>query len=474
MCTRISGGMDDLGLGDRGLLASLRGGRGRAGLWEPLPPRFRARFEHIQVDGDILSYHGNSDDVGCYIAAQPLGKDNSYFEVCIMDGGVRGNISVGLVPRRYRLDLPPGLLPGSVAFHAEHGELYRGQAVGQQFGPRCEAGDRIGCGIRTTTVDGRGVAYGVAHIFFTRNGTELGSLSVPVPEGGLFPAVGLGSAGEEVMLELTASWPGEEDDSMLVDSLEDEWGRLHDVRIAGPLLEYVGRGRSIMDVGLAQARHPLNTTGHYFEVEIIDPGEKCYIAIGVARKDYPKHRHPGWNRGSIAYHADDGKIFHGSGIGDAFGPRCSKGDVMGCGITFPRDYQLDSEGDSDGTPEWNVSPVDPEPEEAVDIWQPRLPRDNMTFGSDTDEEDDEEEDEEERDGRDRRVEWQQDDKEDGDDGEGDQDPEPPGIKVMVFFTRNGKVVGRRDARVPPGGFFPTVGMLSCHEKVRVDLRPLSG
>uniref|UniRef100_S4RHY3 SPRY domain-containing protein n=1 Tax=Petromyzon marinus TaxID=7757 RepID=S4RHY3_PETMA len=143
---------------------------------------------------------------------------------------------------------------------------------------------------------------------------------------------------------------------------------------------------------------------------------------------------------------DDGKIFHGSGIGDAFGPRCSKGDVMGCGITFPRDYQLDSEGDSDGTPEWNVSPVDPEPEEAVDIWQPRLPRDNMTFGSDTDEEDDEEEDEEERDGRDSQV----------------------------FFTRNGKVVGRRDARVPPGGFFPTVGMLSCHEKVRVDLRPLSG
>lgn len=38
---------------------------------------------------------------------------------------------------------------------------------------------------------------------------------------------------------------------------------------------------------------------------------------------------------------DDGKIFHGSGVGDVFGPRCFKGDIMGCGIMFPRDYILD-------------------------------------------------------------------------------------------------------------------------------------
>ncbi|KAI4823859.1 hypothetical protein KUCAC02_012414, partial [Chaenocephalus aceratus] len=63
--------------------------------------------------------------------------------------------------------------------------------------------------------------------------------------------------------------------------------------------------------------------------------------------DYPRNRHPGWSRGSVAYHADDGKVFHGSGVGDAFGPRCLKGDIMGCGIMFPRDYILDEEGDVD-------------------------------------------------------------------------------------------------------------------------------
>ena len=46
----------------------------------------------------------------------------------------------------------------------------------------------------------------------------------------------------------------------------------------------------------------------------------------LSTQDYPKHRHPGWNKGSIAYHADDGKIFIGSGVGDPFGPKCCQGE----------------------------------------------------------------------------------------------------------------------------------------------------
>lgn len=45
---------------------------------------------------------------------------------------------------------------------------------------------------------------------------------------------------------------------------------------------------------------------------------------------------------------------------------------------------------------------------------------------------------------------------------------------QVFFTRNGKVVGRREVALPAGGFYPTIGMMSAGEKVRVDLHPLSG
>ncbi|XP_036848109.2 SPRY domain-containing protein 3 isoform X3 [Manis javanica] len=217
--------------------------------------------------------------------------------------------------------------------------LYNGRAKGRQFGSKCNSGDRIGCGIEPVSFDVQ-----TAQIFFTKNGKRVGSTIMPMSPDGLFPAVGMHSLGEEVRLHLNAELGREDDSVMMVDSYEDEWGRLHDVRVCGTLLEYLGKGKSIVDVGLAQARHPLSTRSHYFEVEIVDPGEKCYIALGLARKDYPKNRHPGWSRGSVAYHADDGKIFHGSGVGDPFGPRCYKGDIMGCGIMFPRDYILDSEG----------------------------------------------------------------------------------------------------------------------------------
>ena len=55
----------------------------------------------------------------------------------------------------------------------------------------------------------------------------------------------------------------------------------------------------------------------------------------------------GWNKGSIAYHADDGKVFVGSGVGSPFGPRCHKGDIMGCGVLFPRNYECKSDSEEE-------------------------------------------------------------------------------------------------------------------------------
>ncbi|XP_053725155.1 SPRY domain-containing protein 3 isoform X1 [Synchiropus splendidus] len=387
--------------------------------------RYRDRIKRMLRDGDCLRYHGNSDEVGCFVAARPFSKRNRYFEVTIIDTGVRGMIAVGLVPHNYKLDHQPGWLPNSVAFHADDGKLYNGNTVGQQFGPKCCRGDRIGCGISLDSDDGQLV------VFFTKNGKEVGSVEIPGSPEALFPAVGMHSLGEEVLLDLNAEWgTDEEEGQMIVDTHEEDWARLHGVKVTGTLLEYIGKGKGIEDVGLAQAVRPLNTRFHYYELEITDAGEKCYIALGLARRDYPKNRHPGWSRGSIAYHADDGKLFQGSGVGDAFGPRCFEGDIMGCGIMFPRDYSLDA-GD------------DPED---VDLDMGPKPRQvqNELYANYQDED------------------------------EEDEGEEIDTTKVTVFFTRNGKVVGRREVAVPLGGFFPTIGMMSSGEKVRVDLHPLSG
>lgn len=50
----------------------------------------------------------------------------------------------------------------------------------------------------------------------------------------LHPAVGMHSLGEEVLLDLNADWwPEEDDGQMIVDSYEDDWSCLHDVRLMG-------------------------------------------------------------------------------------------------------------------------------------------------------------------------------------------------------------------------------------------------
>ena len=161
-------------------------------------------------------------------------------------------------------------------------------------------------------------AASAGHLFFTLNSKEFGVVPINIPPGGFFPAISISSPGESLALRSNLRFIKEEDIMMMVDDCDDDWS-CHDISLNGPVLEYIGKGKSLVDVGLAQAKHAISTRHHYFEIEIIDPGLRCYIAIGLARKDYPKNRHPGWNRGSIAYHADDGKVFVGSGVGAPFG-----------------------------------------------------------------------------------------------------------------------------------------------------------
>ena len=80
---------------------------------------------------------------------------------------------------------------------------------------------------------------------------------------------------------------------------------------------------------------PMTPTQNYFEYQIICRGETCAINIGVVGRDYPLDSHPGWNEEGIGYHADDGNLFGAyTGFAGQFGPTCSTGDCMGCGIDF--------------------------------------------------------------------------------------------------------------------------------------------
>jgi len=467
-----------------------------------------SRSERIAVDGDLLSYNSEKHidgRVGTYVAGEPLSVDAPYFEVDILDTGSKGAIGIGLTPKTYPLDRQPGWNPDSVAFHTDDGKLFKCNGQGRPFGSKCKAGDRIGCGIKFDQAvfeDPEDLELVVpelalsskksparsrrspmrptlAPVFFTQNGHEIGTVLMEIPFKGFYPAVGLHSEGEEVRLMMGVRWAGD-DGKMAVDSeLEEEWSRLHDMRINSngdsAILEYTGKGKCISDVGLAIARNALDTSNHYFEVSIVDPGENCYIAVGLVKKNYPKKRHPGWNKGSIAYHADDGKLFTGCGSGAAFGPRCKKGDVMGCGILFPPDFSPD--GDADDEAEDLDSSPGEEDLTDDDLETYMMPPPPEFFREKKQEADWDELFE-------SLSESDSDSSKDGAIGGGlpakrrglrkRLESEEGGRRVAIFFTRNGQLVGKRDAFIPLGGFFPCIGMLSPDEKVRVDLHPLTG
>ncbi|CAG8443072.1 6107_t:CDS:2 [Diversispora eburnea] len=86
-------------------------------------------------------------------------------------------------------------------------------------------------------------------------------------------------------------------------------------------------GRNWIDASSIRADHPIsNEVGiYYFEIEVIDKGERGCIGIGLTK---------GWEPESIGYHGDDGLLYLYSGSGRKYGPLYDTGDIVGCGINY--------------------------------------------------------------------------------------------------------------------------------------------
>lgn len=82
---------------------------------------------------------------------------------------------------------------------------------------------------------------------------------------------------------------------------------------------------------------PCTNSGNYFEVTVMNPGEKTTIGIGLADPDVfpPTKQMPGWVDHSYGYHGDDGRKF-GRGKTDSIWPTWVDGDVIGCGFDAVR------------------------------------------------------------------------------------------------------------------------------------------
>eukprot|EP00741_Cyanophora_paradoxa_P020800 tig00021312_g20079.t1 len=101
-------------------------------------------------------------------------------------------------------------------------------------------------------------------------------------------------------------------------------------------VKYTGKGNHANDVGAIQANKPVPSRMllYYYEITVLDAGTRGAIAVGLSDRSFQVTRQPGWEPYSFGYHGDDGKKFHTSGRGEAFGPVFTTGDTVGCGLNF--------------------------------------------------------------------------------------------------------------------------------------------
>lgn len=109
------------------------------------------------------------------------------------------------------------------------------------------------------------------------------------------------------------------------------------------------------EAAAARTNHPIPPACgvFYYEVKIIQKGQRGFISIGFSAPDVKLYRLPGWEKRSWGYHGDDGCSFAadktGVPYGPTFGSECPlifpsegemsepfdiAGDVIGCGIDF--------------------------------------------------------------------------------------------------------------------------------------------
>ncbi len=431
---------------------------------------------NAEVEGNVFKFKGQGSSVGVVKILEPMSPMLNYFEYEIQEQGEKCAIGLGVGEQGYPLDRMPGWNRNGIGYHADDGRLFHQNGWGKVFGQTCTTGDRMGCGVDFETDCG----YGYVNVFFTKNGTQVGDpIRMKRPTYGLYPLIGLHSKGE--MVRYLGHWnrtPDGIQEPMQQDhSPSTHWLRSNGIKFRedGLTLEYAGEGLDKQDGAVAQANYCMDRTNHYFEMEILNSGREGWLAIGVAKTTYPLHRHPGWNKGSVGYHADNGHLYKEKGQGEPFGPACTEGDVMGCGIRFTPDTEqseraavAEGESDLEDEDEWELRDVYAYQESDYD--EDDLSDDLYP----TDEELDDEDLfgmygylEERLYRRAHRapkpvLKQQQSAK-----SEDEQ-------TCIVYFTKNGDKVGETECTVPKGGFYPIVAMLSHGEKLRVNFNPLSG
>ena len=299
------------------------------------------RSERMKIKKSNLEYESKAAvHVGVAQISQSMTSSLPYYEIEVLSLGEKGTIAVGAAAVDHYLARQPGWVRRSIGYHGDDGKLFHHSGTGVSFGPSWRLHDTVGIGIRKHT---RHVTDDdEVQVFFTRNGVELGHTTMKVPESGLFPTIGMHSVGEMVKVNAKVKQQFSADRSRL------KWRTLvgveffYSLRQRKHFLSFCCNGRvhptlasELQDgIGFAMSHQQFSEKLQYFEVEVLNLGKLKAVAVGAAPKNYSPEHVIGWVFESVAYHTDNGYLYHASGQGKPFGPVGKEGDVIGCGVSF--------------------------------------------------------------------------------------------------------------------------------------------
>ena len=130
-----------------------------------------------------LTHQGDSGLGAVSFCGFPFGATVNYFEVKILKQ--KEGIGIGLAAENYSLEFFPGCKGESVAFRTNNGRIYHKSEIGRYFAKSAKEGDVVGCGIDYSSHQGAAKR----EIFFTCNGSTIGSVTVNIPKKGAFFAI---------------------------------------------------------------------------------------------------------------------------------------------------------------------------------------------------------------------------------------------------------------------------------------------
>ena len=137
-------------------------------------------FAAISKDGVTLSYKGKANhthDAGAArtIAAIPANYHMAYFEAKVVSSGTKGNMRIGFIGKDSPLNRNVGATPNSYGYSGNDGRFHTHgkQCNGVPKGtPTYSTGDTVGCGVH----------YEERFVFFTKNGSLVGTVDLDLPE----------------------------------------------------------------------------------------------------------------------------------------------------------------------------------------------------------------------------------------------------------------------------------------------------